>query len=256
VIILSSIKQKSMSITNELTKALHAAGLDFQGRAIAREIDAMLHDSKTLGRLTLNATSWAAQWLTSVDQIWSVIQQLEARGFWQIQDELQGQVLSCPLITGSSKAIGKTKKRANMSAVKKQSSEHRAVEMGLSDTDLGQRSMMREIVECIPAETRFIQLSNPYEGWLPSDRYAAIGMIFRPETALIEKLKQQFTSIDMDLALSLMYEDLRECPHHRPSVATFGYWMPKWIKNNQDRLTLNQQQHEQSAKLDSLLDDY
>ena len=231
-------------------------GLDFQGRAIAREIDSMMQDGKQPGRLLIDAALWASEWGLSTDTVWAVIQKLETSGFWQIQDDLGGQVLHCPLITGSSKALAKSKKRNVMDAVKRQSAEHRANDMSLSDANLLERSKVSDVVETIPLETRFVQLSNPYAGWLPSDRYAAIGMVFRPDAALIEKLKAQFSSIDIDLTLSLMYEDLRECPHHRPSVTAFGYWMPNWIKKNESRLILDQQQHEQNEQLDSLLDSY
>lgn len=245
-----------MSITLELTRALSKLGLDFQARAIAREIDAMLQDGKKPGRLLIDVAGWAGEWAVNGDDIWAVIQQLESSGFWQIQDELSGQVLHCPLITGSSKALARTKKRNVMDAVKRQSSEHRAHDMSLSDANLAERSKVADVVEHIPLETRFVQLANPYAGWLPSDRYAAIGMVFRPDAALVDKLRSQFTAIDIDLALALMYEDLRECPHHRPSITAFGYWMPNWIKKNEARLTLDQKQHEQNVQLDSLLDIY
>ena len=245
-----------MSITLELTRALSKLGLSFQERGIAREIDALLHAEQQPGRIGVNVSEWACQWGVMPEDIWRVIQAMEGVGFWQTYDDIGGQVLHCPLLTGSSKALAKTKKRSAMAAVKQKSAEQRAVDMSLSDVNLTERSLMADVIEHIPLESRFARLSDPYAGWLPADRYAAIGMVFKPDSALLEKLSSQFPSIDMDLALAMMYEDLRECPHHRPSVSAFGYWMPNWIKKNESRLTLDQQKAAQSAQLDSLLDSY
>jgi hypothetical protein len=245
-----------MSITSELTKSLEKAQAGFLERAIAREIDAMLHDQTPMGKITINASTWSLDWGVDQAKIWAVIEALVATGFWQTLSGMTGELLICSTIADSAKSIGKVRKKASMGAVKQKSSEQRANNMSLSDANLAERSKMAEVVEQMPFEQRFDSLRRGFDGWLPSDRYSAAGMVFRPDGAMIEKLGEQFPSIDMALALATMYEDLRECPHDRPSIAAFVYWMPNWLKKNTARLTTALQGEQHSKQLPTLLDDY
>jgi hypothetical protein len=245
-----------MSITSELTKSLEMAQAGFLDRAIAREIDAMLHDQASMGKLIIDANAWSLDWGIDPARVWKVIEALVTTGFWKTLSGMEGELLVCPAIADSAKSIGKVRKKASMSAVKQKSSEQRANNMSLSDANLAERSKMAEVVETMPFEQRFEILRKGFDGWFPSDRYSAAGMVFRPDIATIEKLAEQFPSIDMTLALATMYEDLRECAHDRPSIVSFVYWMPNWLKKNTARLTTALQSDQHSKQLPTLLDDY
>ncbi len=245
-----------MSITSELTKSLEKAKAGFLERAIAREIDAKLHDQAPMGKIIIDANAWSLDWGIDPAKIWKVIESVTATGFWETLSGMDGELLICSSIADSAKSIAKGRKKTNMAAVKQKSSEDRAVNMSLEDANPVVRSKMAEVVEQLPFEQRFDRLRKGYDGWFPSDRYSAAGMVFRPDAAMLEKLSEQFPSIDMALALSTMYEDLRECPNDRPSIAAFVYWMPNWLKKNAARLALALQSDQHSKKLDELLDDY
>lgn len=245
-----------MSIELDLTKTLTDLGMSFIERAVARELLAQLMVGKAIGSMDLDVPTLASEWSVGEREVWSVIHRLVDVDFWEVSSGCSGEVLVCQALAGSAKAIGKARKTARMRSLKKDASEDRASKLTLADANIANRSLFAEVAEVIPLADRFEILKRPYGGWLPSSAYAASGVVFKPDAAMINKLRTKHPDLDIDLAFALMYEDLRECPRDRPSMESFSYWIPNWINKNSERLVSQAVSEAKVNQFDALLDDY
>lgn len=255
-LILPTDGQKSMSIDAELTKCMLESKFSFMERAIARELLSLLTESKTIGSHHLVTNQWADEWMVEEAIIWKVIQAIEIKGIWEVVSGMDGDLLVSKAIGGAAKSISKAKKNASLKAIKNRSCTERATDLTLSDANIAHRSMFAEVVQTIPFEDRFTALRKPYDGWLPCATYTASGMVYRPDAALIDRLRREHPALDMELAFALMYEDLRDAKRDRPSMDAFGYWIRNWLKSNTERLIVAADATAHSAAIDSLLEQY
>lgn len=226
-----------MSITADLNHLLEGMELDFIERAIAREIHSMLTSTSTtqVGLILIDSQRWSAEWQVPDSLIWGVIQALEARGYWCIVSSIDGEVLSCQRLADSAKVISRKNKRANLAAVQEKAASQRAKVVSLGEINL-QSKAFAEITSLISQDDRLKALKKGYQGWLPTERYAAIGLTYKPDSGLLSRCGREYPHIDLTMALGMMFEDLREHPNQRPALQRCPQWIIAWLQKNEKRL--------------------
>jgi len=240
----------------DLNSILKTLSLSFANRAIARALEAMLLEGPKIGSVVIDLPRWASASNVSENTITASLSALQQAGYWQVISEAAHDTLCSKAIEASSRAISRQKKRAALSKVKAQSTAERNTELTLDKADIAQKSLYAEIVEKIPFETRYDELSRGYQGWLPTDKFGACGMVYRCPASAIEELARMYPEVDIDLALSMMYEDLKTSHHHRPSISTFQYWIKNWMKKNASRVKDMSAVQNNTLSNDDLFKDY
>lgn len=245
-----------MSINADLNKLIESAGFDFLERAVARELAILLTESPTIGSIPLVAEQWAQEWGQDQELIWSVIAKLELRGLWKHSQGMEGDVLVSKSLEQSVKLIQKRRKTHNMKQIKSGSSSDKIMNTCLESEKIEIKSLFGEVAERLELDVRYVELKKHYSGWLPTSAFGANGQIYRPDAKLIEKLCEEFPDLDLELGLSMMYEDLRQHHKDRPSIDAMGYWMRRWLSRNAKNIVRAASEEQVSEQLNSLLDNY
>jgi hypothetical protein len=240
------------SMMDDLQAVLKQLSLPFVMRSVARELTTCLLEARPAGELLLKVDDWALAWGVDTNQIWSTIEQLQQVDFWVVRQGIDSGTLSCPLIASSAKAISKKRQKAKLGMVKTQALMDRANALELSNVG---PSAVSEVSTTIPKDQRKIALSGGYSDWLPAANFGVSGLIFRPDQGLKAQLLKEFTGICVESALALMFEDLKYSKD-RPSIPAFSFWIRRWIKANQDRVTAIKSEAEISSMVAQKLDEY
>lgn len=245
-----------MPLISEFEKIIKSGGFDFNKRAIAREIQSILQQQDAIGTVIINSSRWASDWNLSESEIWAVIDEMIALGFWENMSDMAGETLVCRALSDSSKAIKRANKKKTLNSIKRESSEYRAATMKLADINIESKMMVSDLIGTVDLSERFNLIKQPYSGWLPSDRFAAAGHVFKPDAGILNNIAESYPDISLDLIMVKMYEDLRSNPESRPSLRAFPYWINKWVEKSVEKLRVSSELEDHSSNIDNLLNNY
>lgn len=240
------------SMMDDLKRLLARIQQPFAFRSIARELAELMLDSKTPGEIALDASLFSTEWQIPESEIWAVVDRLEAEGFWETKQSINGAVLFCPLVTSAAKAINRKKKTGAMKRIAELSTKDRASSLILSEVG---PSSVSEVTESIPKERRKAALDGGYAGWLPAANFGVSGLVFKPDAGLLSKLSDEHPEACMETALAMMFDDLKRSKD-RPTMQRFGFWMRRWLEENKSRAVVPKSEVEMSELIALKMDEY
>ena len=244
-----------MPLTSEFEEILKSQGFNFNQRAIAREIQSILQQKEPAGEVVIDE-SWDKNWDIDNAHIWAVIDLMKKSGYWEVIPEMFGNKIVCMAARKSSKVMKRKISEKRIGSIKRESEEYRVASMTLSDVSINQKMLMQEVSGSVDLSERFNLIKNPYAGWLPSDKFAAAGHVFKPDEGILNTISEALPDICIDLIMAMMYEDLRGNPKSRPSIQAFPYWIKGWVKRNSEKMKATAAAEDHSDNLTSLLDNY
>lgn len=237
---------------DDLKSLIAKTQMSFLARSIARELTDRLFDGRPMGEIDIDAQDWAQEWGVASAEIWTVIDQLEALGFWETKQGLEGSKLFCALMASSAKAVAKAKQRKGMKTIKAMATDDRAIALTLDKIG---PSSISEVSDKIPKDKRKEALAGGYTGWLPAANFGISGLVYKPDSGLLAKLLEENPGACIDSALGQMFQDLK-ASKDRPNVPAFPFWIRRWLKENPTRVVIKKTQAELSALIAQQMDDY
>lgn len=224
----------------------------FLFRSIARELTDMLFESKPMGEIAVDAQAWAQAWGVQGNDIWAVIDRLQAESFWQTRESLNGTILFCSLMASSAKAVAKKKKTQGLKRIKELSVADRAVALNLRNVG---PSSVAEVADKIPKEQRAQALAGGYTGWLPLANFGVSGLVYKPDHGILAKLAIEYPSVGIDAALAMMFEDLKKSKD-RPAMHGVAHWMRRWLEANAKHVVAPKSEQEMAEMVLQNLEEY
>lgn len=216
-----------MRLNDEMQTLIKHELNSFMHRAVARELLDLLLDPKHPGECPLKIQTWSDDWRVSVEDIWFVIDFMIARDLWQIEQGKFEDVLRSGQIKSSANAIKKKGKRLDLNQIRKAAQSDRSHDLGLGDVV---PSAVSEICRRIPLLERNLAMQEGYQGWFPTDRYGLDGTVFTVTESMLTQWQKDYPTINLQVSLDLMFDDLRMEKMERPKPATFLYWVNNWLK--------------------------
>ncbi|MBB4861346.1 hypothetical protein HNP46_000157 [Pseudomonas nitritireducens] len=234
---------------DDLSHELRAAGMPFIERAICRELNAMLMAARPAGKLQMAVDAWAREWELPPEQLWSAIGALEKCGYWLVDYSNIEPLLICESISQAAKGIARKQTTRMHSRLKEKTVQDHVETLDLVKVG---KSVVQEVTLIIPRAERKPFMEGGYPGWLPCENFSIDGIAFKPDDGLLQALRTEFPSVDIEAALALMFSELRH--NARPKIRMMHLWIRNWLKESGSKAQVQASEEDHMAALLDLIE--